>query len=332
MTSSFRRKTDRVAAAGRSEPAKRILITGANTGLGKDVARQLALRPDFERIYLGCRNSAKAERAKLDLQRTTGRSIFEVVIIDLTDLASVRAAASAIDGRLDAVLLNAGGTGGPTPAALTVDGVTGVFAQNVLGHVVLLEELIAAGALTEVAVLTGSEAARGVPKLRIPRPGFNDSSVDEFASVIDGSFFRDRKFNAMLAYGQVKYLGALWMAAMARRHPELRFITMSPGNTAGTEAMRDQPAPMRIIANRVVLPYVMPALGVGHKLEVGAKRLVDAVTDPSLHSGTFYASAAKTITGPIIDQAEIVVELRDETIQEHAYAAIHRFASQTARA
>ena len=314
------------------QSAKTILITGANSGLGKDAARQLASRPDFDRIYLGCRNPAKAEHAKQDLQRVTGRSIFEVVIIDLSDLDSVRAAASAIDRPLDAVLLNAGGIGGPTPASLTVDGVTEVFAQNVLGHVVLLEELIAAGALTDVAVLTGSEAARGVPKLRIPRPSFSDSSVEEFASVIDGSFFRDRKFNPMLAYGQVKYLGALWMAATARKHPELRFITMSPGNTAGTEALRDRPAAMRIIASRVILPYVMPALGIGHKLEVGAKRLADAVTDPSLHTGTFYASAANTITGPVIDQAEIVLELRDETIQEHAYAAIHRFVSQAARA
>jgi NAD(P)-dependent dehydrogenase (short-subunit alcohol dehydrogenase family) len=267
-----------------SQPGKAILITGANTGLGKDVARQLALRPDFDRIYLGCRNRGKAEVASQDLQRATGRSSFEVVIIDLSTLASV-------------------------------DGVTEIFAQNLLGHVVLLEELIAAGAVTEIAVLTGSEAARGVPQLRIPRPTFNDSSVEEFASTIDGSFFRNRKFNTMLAYGQVKYLGALWMAALARRHPELRFITMSPGNTAGTEAMRDQPAPMRIIASRLVLPYVMPALGIGHKLGVGAARLVDAVTDSTLQSGRFYASAADTITGPVIDQAEIVPDLRDEAIR-----------------
>jgi NAD(P)-dependent dehydrogenase (short-subunit alcohol dehydrogenase family) len=309
-------------------PTKTILITGANSGLGKDVARQLAVRPEFDRIYLGCRDSGKAELARQDLQRVTGRSIFEIVIIDLSDLASVRAAAAAVDRPLDAVLLNAGGVGGPTPASLTVDGATEVFAQNVLGHVVLLEDLIAAGALTEVAVLTGSEAARGVPKLRIPRPSFDHSSVDEFASVIDGSFFRDRKFNAMLAYGQVKYLGALWMAALARRHPELRFTTMSPGNTAGTQALRDQPAPVRIIASHVVLPYVMPALGIGHKLEVGAARLVAAVTDSTLQTGLFYASAASTITGPVIDQAEIVPDLRDETIQDHAYEAIHRFVSQ----
>src|SRR5271155_2200074 len=309
---------------------KTILITGANTGLGKEMARQLALRGDFERIYLGCRNPAKAELAKKELEQVTGRSIFEVVIIDLSDMASVRAAAAAITPPLDAVVMNAGGTGGPTPASLTQDGVTEVFAQNLLGHVVLLEELISSGSLTEVAVLVGSEAARGVPKMRIPRPTFSSSSADEFASVIDGSFFAGDKFNVMLAYGQVKYLGALWMASMARRHPELRFVTMSPGNTAGTEALRDQPALVRIIANRILLPYVAPALGIGHKLDIGAKRLVDAVTNTSLTSGVFYASAAKTITGPVSDQAEIVPQLRDETIQDHAYTAIGRFVPEIA--
>ncbi len=144
---------------------KTIFITGANTGLGKELARQLALRGDFERIYLGCRNPEKAERAKDDLETVSGRAIFEVVIIDLADLASVQAAASAIGAPLNALAMNAGGTGGPTPATLTQDGVTEIFAQNVLGHVVLLEELLAAGLLTDVSVLVGSEAARGVPKL-----------------------------------------------------------------------------------------------------------------------------------------------------------------------
>ena len=311
---------------------KTILITGANTGLGKEMARQLALRGDFERIYLGCRNPEKAERAKQDLETVTGRTIFEVVIIDLEDLASVRAAVAAVGAPLNALVMNAGGTGGPTPAALTQDGVTASFAQNVLGHVVLLEDLLAAGLLTDVAVLVGSEAARGVPKLRIARPTFTDHSSQEFASVIDGSFFQGASFDVMLAYGQVKYLGALWMGAMARMHPELRFITMSPGNTAGTEALRDQPALVRIIASRIVLPYLAPALRIGHKLDVGAERLVNAVTDASLRSGVFYASAASKITGPVIDQAEIVPDFRDPEIQDHAYEAIQRFVPTLAAA
>ena len=97
-----------------------------------------------------------------------------------------------------------------------------------------------------------------------------------------------------LAFGQAKYIGALWMAYLARQHPDRRFITVSPGNTTGTQAPDDLPLPMRVAAK-----YVMPALGLAHKLDVGAKRLVDGVTDPTLSSGVFYASAANKLTGPV---------------------------------
>jgi hypothetical protein len=157
------------------------------------------------------------------------------------------------------------------------------------------------------------------------RPTFATRSVDEFASVIDGSFFHGRKVDPMLAYGQVKYLGALWMSALARRHPELRLLTVSPGNTAGTDALRDLAAVPRVIMQRVVMPYVGPMFGIAHPLEVGAKRLVDALVAGGLRSGGFYASAAKALTGPLVDQSTIVADFADQTTQDHAYQAIHRF-------
>ena len=306
-------------------PNNAFLITGANAGLGKDVARQLALRADVDSIYLACRDEAKAKAAQADVQRITGRPVFEILIMDTADLGSVRAALTAIDQPLQAVLLNAGGTGGPTPMARTAEGVTTIFASNVLGHAVMLEGLIDAGLLTSTAVLTGSEAARGVPKLRIKQPTFATRSVDEFASVIDGSFFNGRKVDPMLAYGQVKYLGALWMSTLARKHPELRLLTVSPGNTSGTDALRDMATVPRVIMQRVVMPYVAPVFGVSHPLEVGAKRLADALLGGPLPSGAFYASAAKTLTGPLIDQSAIVADFADATTQDHAYEAIHRF-------
>ena len=303
---------------------KTVLITGANGGLGKEVARQLALDGDFGKIYLGCRNPQRAQAAQRDLERTTGRSIFEIVLIDVSAPPSVTDALPSLDGSLDALIMNAGGSGGPTPMALTADGVTQLFASNILGHVVLLEGLIAIGKISGVAELVGSEAAVGVPKLRIPRPTFASSSVDEFASVIDGSFFAGSKVNAGLAYGQVKYLGALWMAALARRHPELRLITMSPGNTTGTDVNRDLPAPARLLV-RHVLPRVAPILKLGHGIDVGARRLIHGITEPSLTNGAFYASAANQLTGLVVDQATINPGLSDPTIQDHANEAIHRF-------
>ena len=301
-------------------PGKTVLITGANAGIGKDVARQLALRPEMARIYLACRNKDRAATAKAELEAKTGRPIFDIIVMDVADPGSVRDGIEAINGSLDALVMNAGGIGGKTPMDLTADGVTYVFASNVLGHVVLLEALLAEDRLGEVAVFAGSEAARGVPKMRMKRPSFVSTSADELATVIDGSYFANRKTDLTLAYGQVKYIGALWMAYLARQHPDRRFITVSPGNTSGTEAPNDLGLPLRLAAR-----YVMPYLGISHKLEVGARRLVDGVTDPTLSSGVFYASAANTITGPLVDQADIFPDLANPSFQDHANEAIHRF-------
>jgi NAD(P)-dependent dehydrogenase (short-subunit alcohol dehydrogenase family) len=297
-----------------------VLITGANVGIGKDLARQLALRPEIARVYLACRNKEKARTAKAELETETGRRIFDIVLMDVSDPASVRAGLAGVDGSIDAVVMNAGGMGGKTPMAVTADGATYMFAQNVLGHVVLLETLLAEDRLGEVAVLAGSEAARGLSKMGFKRPSFVSQSADELATVIDGSYFADRKTDVNLAYGQAKLFGALWMAYLARQYPDRRFITMSPGNTTGTHAPDDLALPFRMAAK-----YVMPHLGISHKLDVGAKRLVDGVTDPTLSSGVFYASSAKKMTGPVVDQADIFPELADPTFQDHANEAIHRF-------
>ncbi|MGA8426327.1 MAG: short-chain dehydrogenase, partial [Candidatus Dormiibacterota bacterium] len=130
------------------------------------------------------------------------------------------------------------------------------------------------------------------------RPSFVSTSADELATVIDGSYFADSKTDRNLAFGQVKYIGALWMAHLARQYPDLRFITVSPGNTTGTQAAAGAALPLRIAAK-----HIMPHLGISHELEVGSKRLVDGVIDPTLSSGVFYASAASKLRGPLVDQA-----------------------------
>ena len=69
----------------------------------------------------------------------------------------------------------------------------------------------------------------------------------------------------------------------------------------------------------------MPHLGISHELDVGAKRLVDGVTDLTLSSGVFYASAADTLKGPLVNQADIFPDLANPSFQDHADEVIHRF-------
>src|SRR5277367_4334625 len=99
-----------------------ILITGANIGLGKETARQLALKKETKKVILFCRNQARAEAAKKDLEEKTGKKLFAIIIGDVTDANSIRKAVKQIKEPVDAVVLNAGGVIGKTAAKLTPSG------------------------------------------------------------------------------------------------------------------------------------------------------------------------------------------------------------------
>ena len=311
------------SAMSRIASTKTAVITGSNGGIGKEIARQLASRPGsaYTTIVLAVRNEAKGKEAKRDLEKRTGKAIFQVVLMDVADPASVRAALPRLPASVDVLVMNAGGV---SPMTVTAAGVTGMAADNLLGHVLLLEALLHEGRLTTAAVYLGSEAARGVSLLGIAQPTFASSSTAEFVSVLDGSWFTGKP-DSLLHYGQVKYLGALWMAALARRHPQLRLITISPGNTSGTAAVEKVPLVLRVLLKYFLLPIVMPLFGVVHSLQTGSRRIVDAIDNLAIPSGAFYASQAGKLSGRIVDQAPMQPGLKDETVQDHAYEAIHRF-------
>ncbi|KAH7966261.1 hypothetical protein HPB49_014910 [Dermacentor silvarum] len=87
---------------------KTVIITGANTGIGKETARELARRN--ARVILACRNPVKAKEAAADIHASTGRSVV-LMQLDLCSLNSVRQFARhvlATEPRLDVLILNAG--------------------------------------------------------------------------------------------------------------------------------------------------------------------------------------------------------------------------------
>ena len=300
------------------------MITGANAGIGKETARQLGLKKETEKIYLACRNETKAKAAKKELEQATGRSIYEIVIMDVSNIESVRKAVAGLKAPIDALIMNAGGTGGKEPNKITKYGVTNITASNLLGHVVLVDELLEANKLTHVALFASSEAARGIKKMGMKRPDLESSSEEEFARVFNGKAFGD-KFDPMQVYGVIKYGGTLWMSSMARKNPNVKFISMSPGGTRGTQGFDDLPAIKRFMFKYIGMPIFMPLMGLSHSLSKGAKRFVDGISNESLKSGNFYASKEGVLTGAVVDQGTIFSDLKNELYQDNANKAIHQF-------
>ena len=67
---------------------KVVVITGANTGIGRETALDLAKRG--ARVYLACRDLTKAEATKADIVQQSGNENVFVMKLDLTSLESVR--------------------------------------------------------------------------------------------------------------------------------------------------------------------------------------------------------------------------------------------------
>jgi retinol dehydrogenase 12 len=89
---------------------KSVIVTGANTGLGKEAARHF-VRLNATKVILGCRNLDKGEAAKQDIESTTKRSgVVDVWQLDLQDYANVKAFAKRAQtlDRVDIVIENAG--------------------------------------------------------------------------------------------------------------------------------------------------------------------------------------------------------------------------------
>lgn len=301
-----------------------VMITGANAGLGREAARQLAGRKGIEKIYLACRNLKKAEAAKASLEAETGRNIFEIILMDVSDTDSVRNAVAQMTSPVDAVILNAGGTGGQTPNALTKAGVTHIYAANVHGHVVLVEEMLSRQLVTTTVLYAGSEAVRGIPQMGMARPELASSNEDEFVAIANGAKFGPEG-NPMDIYSYVKLVAVLWMGAMARQHPHIRFVSMSPGGTAGTAGFDNLPFIKRLIFKHIG-GTLMPLFGMMHSVETGAKRYVEGILNPKFESGHFYASRKGSPTGPVVDQDTIDSFLSDRTAQDNALRAVQQFA------
>jgi len=141
-----------------SQAGLRVLITGANSGIGYYAALELARKG--ARVLLGCRDRAKGESALARIRAEVPNAAAEAVLLDLASLASVREFAAAEVGRgapLD-LLINNAGVMAPKKRLETADGFELQFGTNVLGHFALT-------ALLWPALLRAAEAGAERPRV-----------------------------------------------------------------------------------------------------------------------------------------------------------------------
>ncbi|XP_053314000.1 retinol dehydrogenase 11-like [Spea bombifrons] len=120
---------------------KTAIVTGANTGIGKSVAMDLARRN--ARVILACRSRERGQKAVEEVREATGNQKVSLGILDTSSLSSVRAFAQRTlleEKRLDILINNAGASG--LPHSMTADGLENTFVTNHLGPFLLTNLLL----------------------------------------------------------------------------------------------------------------------------------------------------------------------------------------------
>jgi retinol dehydrogenase-12 len=207
---------------------KTFMVTGANTGIGRATAEELARRGG--KVILACRSEDKTAPVIADIKAATGNQQVEYLSLDLSDLDAVRASAAAFLDRGEPlhVLVNNAGLAGR--GGLSAQGFELTFAVNHLGHflftTLLLDRLRQGGGARVVNVSSDSHySPKGIDFDDLRRP---------------------TKLPGLGEYGVSKLCNVLFTQELARRIPadEVSAYSLHPGVIA-SDIWRSVPWPIR---------------------------------------------------------------------------------------
>jgi len=255
------------AARIEDQTGRSFVVTGANSGLGFETARQLAAHG--ARVVLTTRSEAKGLQAVGRLQAELPDAAVEYRILDLADLDSVRAFATAFSTGATGidVLVNNAGVMFP-PRLLTRQGFESQFATNHLGHFALT------GLLFDT--IRRGEDARVVTVSSLEHKG----GAIHFDDLTGARSYSPRGF-----YRQSKFANVLFALELDRRVRAagipVRSVLAHPGWSATnlqTSAPTGVMKQLVRIGNRVL----------AQSAEMGALSQLYAAVDPGAESGSFY--------------------------------------------
>jgi len=261
------------------------VVTGANAGIGRAIATDLARRG--AKVILACRDQARAEAARVVIIREAGVAPEMVTFmkLDLASFKSVRSFASELTKtvpKLD-ILVNNAGVAFLSSAVMTEDGQEMVFQVNHLGNF-LLTNLLAGLLAPGGRVVMVSSLAHDWPRRGIQ---YEDLT------------WQRTPFSMVEAYGQSKLANILFAKEFGRRFADQGITTYSvhPGAVI-TELGRDfkQKLPGFLVP---VTDYL--ASLVLKTPEEGAQTIIYCSVEPSVarETGLYYAECAEKIPSPL---------------------------------
>jgi NAD(P)-dependent dehydrogenase (short-subunit alcohol dehydrogenase family) len=276
------------------------VVTGANSGIGFETARMLALRG--AEVILACRNQAKGAEAVARILQLSPPGRVSVAELDLADLTSVAAFARFASGRerLDLLIDNAGVM--VPPLGRTKQGFELQFGTNHLGHFALTLHLLPLLSRTSGSrVVVVSSSAQNIGRL-----DFDDLNWDR------------RPYVAWLAYGQSKLANMMFALELARRLPlagsRVRVTAAHPGWTA-TDLQRTSP----------FAAFFNPLLAM--RPADGAMPTMRAATDPDAASGSYWGpSGIFEMKGPPVP-ARIPSRAADESAASRLFDVSEKLTS-----
>ncbi|XP_074115305.1 retinol dehydrogenase 13 [Cotesia typhae] len=261
---------------------KVVIVTGANTGIGKEVTRDLAKRD--AKIVMACRDLGKCEKTRKEIVLETKNKFIYCRLCDLASQSSIREFVKAFNeehDRLDILINNAGVM--RCPKSVTKDGIETQLGVNHMGHFLLtnlLLDKLKSSAPSRVVVVASAAHRRGKIK------------VEDLNS--------EQSYEAGDAYSQSKLANVLFAKELAKKlaGTGVAVNSVHPG-LVDTEIMRHMSFTKSTIASVMIKPFFWLFIKTPKQ---GAQAVLNAALNPELQK----------LSGVYLSQFDIIKE-EDET-------------------
>ena len=299
--------TKMLPSGGAAAHERTCLITGATSGVGLELAAQLATQHGIK-VIVGARSAAKSRDAVKALQARypDHQELFVASPdMDIDDFDQIRASVDSLDSKLDMLVLNAGVLNMKKNVVAPKTGLEVCFSGKVVGHYVLLMQLLKKEKLKEggTVLFVGSESGTGgllgvklIDVKHLATKRFNNDVPNAIEAALKGNLGRSGMYN----YATANQFGVLWTLTIA---PQLlvakgiRMFATSPGSVLSTKIHRNAGC------FTIQISKIMSHLVFGGTLTEDTsvkERYVKLLLWPDkFEVGRFYASPYKKLAGPL---------------------------------